>query len=73
MCDYVMPVGGRDRAVQPQVGDFGHAGLQQVVLHNVHHRFELAKDQGSMLSDHPFVVAVLNPDPALVQKLLKGG
>lgn len=45
-------VAGRHAAVQPQVGDGGQFGLQQVVLHNVQHALQLTEDENAMLRHH---------------------
>lgn len=43
---------GLHAAVQPQVGDAGQFGFQQVVLHNVQHALQLAEDEHTMLGHH---------------------
>lgn len=41
-----------DAAVQPQVGDRGQFGLEQVVLHDVQHALQLAEDEHAVLGHH---------------------
>lgn len=60
-------------AVQPEVGDGGQLGLQQVVLHDVQHAFELAEDEHAVLRHHRLCAALgaaAAPAQAAVQKQL---
>lgn len=45
-------------AIQPQVGDRGQQGLQQVVLYDVQHALKLAEDQHTVLGDHRLCTAL---------------
>ena len=45
-----LSLSGRNGAVHPEVGHSRHLGLEQVVLHDVHHGLELEEDQGSVLN-----------------------
>lgn len=63
-------------AVQPKVGDRGQLGLQQVVLHDVQHAFELAEDKHAVLRHHRLCAAIgaaAASTQATVQKQLVKG
>lgn len=49
-----MAQAGLHAAVQPQVGDTGQFGFQQVVLHNIQHTLQLTENEHTMLGHHCF-------------------
>lgn len=51
----------RDAAVQPQVGDGGQLGSEQVVLHDVQHALQLAEDEHAVLGHHSLCGPVCSP------------
>lgn len=51
----------RDAAVQPQVGDGGQFGSEQVVLHDVQHALQLAEDEHAVLAHHSLCGSVCSP------------
>lgn len=44
-----MTLAGRHAAVQPQVGDGGQFGFQEVLLHNVQHTLQLTENEDAVL------------------------
>lgn len=61
-------------AVQPQVGDRGQLGLEQVVLHDVQHALQLAEDEHAVLRHHGLGAALgaaAAPAQAAVQQQLE--